>query len=38
MSVTKEELDKYLKAYQAGSPVIDDSTYDALLEEYIHFL
>lgn len=33
--VTKEQLDEYLKAYQEGKPVIDDSTYDALLEEYL---
>ena len=35
MSISKEELDKYLAAYHEGSPIIDDSTYDALLEEYI---
>ena len=35
MSVTKEQLDEYLKAYQEGKPLIDDSTYDILLEEYL---
>lgn len=35
MSVTKEELDKYIKAYQEGSPLISDERYDELLEEYI---
>ena len=33
--VTKEELDKYLKAYQEGSPIISDESYDSLLEEYV---
>ena len=35
MPVTKEQLDEYLKAYQEGKPIIDDSTYDALLEQYL---
>lgn len=33
--VTKEELDKYLKAYDEGHPLISDEEYDRLLEEYI---
>ena len=33
--VTKEELDKYLKAYQEGHPLISDEKYDELLEEYL---
>ncbi len=33
--VTKEELDRYITAYQHGSPLITDSAYDALLEEYL---
>lgn len=35
MSVTKEELDKYIKAYSQGSPLISDEEYDELLEEYL---
>ena len=35
MSVTKEELDKYIKAYSQGTPLIEDSEYDALLDEYL---
>lgn len=35
MSITKEELDKYIEAYNQGNSLIDDSTYDQLLEEYI---
>ena len=33
--VTKEELDRYITAYQHGSPLITDEEYDALLEEYL---
>ena len=35
MSVTKEELDKYIKAYNEGNPIISDEKYDELLEEYL---
>lgn len=35
MSVTKEEIDKYLKAYESGNPLISDEEYDMLLEQYI---
>ena len=35
MSVTKEQLDEYIKAYQQGSELISDSAYDQLLEEYL---
>ena len=35
MSVTKEEIDKYLKAYEDGHPLISDEEYDRLLEEYV---
>ena len=35
MSVTKEELDKYIKAYSQGTPLIEDSQFDELLEEYL---
>ncbi|EKC64109.1 DNA ligase, NAD-dependent, partial [human gut metagenome] len=34
--ITKEELEKYQIAYSQGSPLIDDSTYDNLLEEYVN--
>ena len=34
--VTKEELDKYIKAYQEGNPIITDEEYDTLLEEYLN--
>jgi NAD-dependent DNA ligase len=33
--ITKEELDKYIKAYQQGHPLISDEEYDILLEEYL---
>ena len=33
--VTKEELDRYLEAYNRGEPLISDEEYDKLLEEYI---
>ena len=33
--VTKEELDKYLEAYNRGTPLISDEEYDRLLEEYL---
>jgi NAD-dependent DNA ligase len=33
--VTKEELDKYIKAYQDGHTLISDEEYDVLLEEYL---
>lgn len=33
--VTKEQLDKYIEAYQQGNPLITDEEYDALLEEYL---
>lgn len=35
MSITKEELDKYIKAYSEGNPIISDEEYDKLLEEYL---
>ena len=35
MSITKEELDKYIHDYSIGSPSISDEEYDQLLEEYI---
>lgn len=35
MAITKEELDKYNAAYMQGNPIIDDSTWDRLQEEYI---
>lgn len=35
MSITKEELDKYIKAYSEGKPLISDEEYDVLLEEYL---
>ena len=33
--VTKEELDRYLEAYNKGQPLISDEEYDRLLEEYL---
>ena len=33
--VTKEELDRYLEAYNRGTPLISDEEYDRLLEEYL---
>jgi NAD-dependent DNA ligase len=33
--ITKEELDKYLEAYNRGEPLISDEEYDKLLEEYL---
>lgn len=35
MSVTKEELDKYIKAYSEGNPLVSDEEYDLLCEEYV---
>lgn len=35
MSVTKEELDKYNKAYMNGTPLISDAEWDVLQEEYV---
>lgn len=35
MSVTKEELEKYNKAYMEGNPIISDFEYDNLQEEYV---
>ena len=35
MSVTKEELMKYNKAYMDGKPLISDAEFDRLQEEYI---
>lgn len=35
MSVTKEQLDEYIKAYSEGKPLISDEEYDRILEEYI---
>lgn len=35
MSVTKEELEKYNKAYMVGKPLIPDSIWDAMQEEYV---
>ena len=35
MPITKEEIEKYQKAYNEGHPLIDDSEYDALLEEFL---
>lgn len=34
--ITKSELDKYLSAYNEGHPLISDSEYDSLLEEYLN--
>ena len=33
--ITKEELDRYLEAYNRGEPLISDEEYDRLLEEYL---
>lgn len=33
--VTKEQLEEYQRLYNLGTPQIDDSEYDALLEEYL---
>lgn len=33
--ITKEQLDEYIKAYNAGTPLISDEEYDVLLEEYL---
>ena len=35
MSVTKEQLDEYIKAYSEGHPLISDEAYDVILEEYV---
>lgn len=35
MSITKEQLDEYIKLYQEGRPAISDEEYDDLLEEYL---
>ena len=35
MAITKEQLDKYIKAYDDGHPLIPDEEYDMLLEEYL---
>lgn len=35
MAITKDELDKYIKAYYEGNPLISDEEYDQLLEEYL---
>lgn len=35
MSITKEQLDKYVDAYAHGTPLISDEEYDLLLEEYV---
>lgn len=36
MSITKEQLDEYIRAYSIGKPIISDEEYDMLLEEYIN--
>ena len=36
MMVTKEELERYQKAYSQGNPLISDEEYDNLLEEYLN--
>jgi len=35
MSITKEQLDEYIRLYNQGNPIISDETYDRLLEEYL---
>jgi NAD-dependent DNA ligase len=35
MSITKEKLDEYTKAYSQGKPEISDEEFDQLLEEYL---
>ncbi len=35
MSVTKEQLDEYIKSYMQGNPIISDEAYDTILEEYV---
>lgn len=35
MSVTKQQLDEYIKAYSEGHPLISDEAYDVMLEEYL---
>lgn len=35
MAITKAELDKYIKAYSEGNPLISDEEYDILMEEYV---
>lgn len=35
MSVTKEELDRYIAEYNRGHELISDAEYDRLLEEYL---
>ena len=36
MSITKEELDKYIELYSQGKPTgLTDEEYDRLLEEYL---
>lgn len=35
MSVSKEEIDRYLEAYNSGHPLISDEEYDVLLEQYV---
>lgn len=36
MAISKEMLDKYIDAYNHGNALIDDQTYDKLLEEYVN--
>lgn len=35
MAITKDQLDEYIKSYSQGNPMIPDSEYDRLLEEYL---
>jgi len=35
VSISKEELDKYIEAYNRGEELIPDETFDTLLEEYL---
>jgi DNA ligase (NAD+) len=35
MAITKDELDRYIRAYMEGNPLISDEEYDRLLEEYL---
>ena len=36
VEVTKELLDQYTKAWSEGHPIIDDTTYDRMVEEYVN--
>ena len=31
----KEYIDKLIKAYNEGKPLVDDATYDQILEDYL---